>query len=314
MNDIKYIGNMGGTFLEVDEIKRNLLLFDKIVINSNSLGVITNSQEYNEIASLGCISTIQDVIKELNPSESKRQQLAQMEFEFKSRMNLVSDEIIRDGLKISKELLELSITDKEKLSSRIREILTQQKLILESFVLLEANMLNTFENNIKAVPVITVPTQEPRTYVLSNETKYMYFFLEEFPLISHNVNIHEILNFKDQTNKYLNRLRAHITSISNKDCKISDYHAEFRENLENYKEAIITNRRLIEKKKLAILVSGSIDLFNNIFSLMKIPWKVSDVGNSMVKMLEAEIQLYELDSKIKGNEVAYIFYANNHFH
>lgn len=295
-------------FNKEDSLKRNILLFDKILYNSNQFDLIEKL--------ISVLPDGKEIFKRKMFEIEKLQEVGLIE-----RFNINSFKVPKDfiGKTDLKELIDnglKSINEFEKLGEAKNDTDFRNQYIklveteyycgyYESRLLSMVANINDMNN--EYIPIITylpnIPNNNSKQVVLS-------LILRKFPIISEQTEISKIIEFKSDKevkSRYF-ELIDFVTSLSKTELSVKEIEDKIEYLFFKYQENLDLHKLKYTTSVLETICVTSAQIIENI-----VRFKFSEVIKSIFDIGKGEIEKLESEKVLEGRELSYLVKIEQQF-
>jgi hypothetical protein len=293
--------------------KKNLLLFDKLIVEEHTLGIarqlvtlrsrgknfddanyVFNNQAIDLLGKEGLLEFTkinEPIIADLRSYENKNEEeLKAVIIEIK-KINLEAEKL-HEKIKL--------LTDKNNLTEIIPDLATTFPSNFSRLVSLQLNF-----HGIEAYPLFR---KEPSYENMGMKEAVLRFVLKQLPEPDDTVSLDQLLEFRknpDTLKKYY-ALINWVNQVAKKDFNIHEINDEYNYLYHEYIEHFKIHKIKSNQGMLEIFVTGAIDVLCGQLS-------VGSVSTSLFSLWKHHLNLLEAESNLSGREIAYIHKAENSF-
>jgi hypothetical protein len=273
----------------ISDLKQALLLFDRIGITSLNYILDNNQHHATNCQHWHC---------------------------FKEMELLSENDLIFDATRTNASLKggpdALGADDFNKAIEYIRQMResNDEKAQLDGHSRLSAMILNNEDVNRDFISIPIVNQLNSINTVKSSEVDVVNIVIKQMPIPAENVPWQDIFDFKSDpiNNGHLTGLRTWINKMSRTDYKVNEIEDELQYLLFQYRQALNYHNIKFRMGALETIVVGLSELAERTIKL-----QFSKIAKGAFSARQTKAELLQAEMTSSGNEVAYIYKANNKF-
>lgn len=167
----------------------------------------------------------------------------------------------------------------------------------------KSSVLNRIDTSNEYFPIIKKQTGTVPENYKANKQDVVHIVLKQFPLISNETSIEQIIEFKSDSDIKLRyyELMDFVTTVSKSNLTLKEIEEKIVFLLFQYKEGLKLHKLKYNSSTLGTICINAAQIIEDISKL-----KFSEVAKTIFEVNKTEIQLIEAERQLKGRELSYI--------